>query len=150
MGFYIRKALKVGPLSKSGIGVSAEIKGFRLGTGPRGNYIHMGRGGLYFRKSLNVPGGRAASRSQAPNSLPRHGEPSSPEVPLGTVGPLQDIESGAVQEMVDASSAELLREMNDKKRKMRILPVAIALSIVGILLLLIRQLNIANFTESFA
>ncbi len=140
MGFYIRKALKVGPfrfnLSKSGVGVSAGIKGLRLGTGPRGNYVHMGRGGLYFRKSLNAPGGRAASRSQAPQSLPSPGEPSSPEVPLGTVGPLQDIESGAVQEMVDASSAELLREMNDKRRKVRILPGAIALSIVGTLLLI--------------
>ena len=56
MGFYIRKALKVGPLrfklSKSGVGVSAGVKGLRLGTGPRGNYVHMGRGGLYFRKSL--------------------------------------------------------------------------------------------------
>jgi hypothetical protein len=47
MGFYIRKALRVGPLrfnlSKSGIGVSAGIRGLRLGTGPRGNYVHMGR-----------------------------------------------------------------------------------------------------------
>lgn len=133
MGFYIRKALKVGPfrfnLSKSGVGVSAGIKGLRLGTGPRGNYIHMGRGGLYFRKSLNAPGERAASR------LPSFGERSGSEVPLGTVGPLQDIESGAVHRMVDASSAELLREMNEKRRKVRILPGAIALSIIGTLLL---------------
>jgi hypothetical protein len=55
MGLYIRKSLRVGPirfnLSKSGIGMSAGIKGLRLGTGPRGNYVHMGRGGLYFRQS---------------------------------------------------------------------------------------------------
>ena len=43
MPFYIRKSLSVGPfrfsLSKSGIGMSGGVKGFRIGTGPRGNYI---------------------------------------------------------------------------------------------------------------
>ncbi len=140
MGFYIRKALKVGPLrfnlSKSGVGVSAGIKGLRLGTGPRGNYVHMGRGGLYFRKSLNPPSGRAATRSNNPQLLPGPGAPSGPEVPPGTAGPLHDIESRSVQEMVDASSGELLREMNEKRKKVRLLPGAIALSIIGTLLLL--------------
>ncbi|GIV55354.1 MAG: membrane protein [Candidatus Kapaibacterium sp.] len=139
MGFYIRKALKVGPLrfnlSKSGVGVSAGIKGLRLGTGPRGYYVHMGRGGLYFRKSLSSPGGRAAARAGTPQHLPGLGEPSGPEVPLGTVEPLHDVESASVQEMVDASSAELLREMNEKRKKVRLLPGAIALSIIGTLLL---------------
>jgi predicted RNA-binding Zn-ribbon protein involved in translation (DUF1610 family) len=57
VGFYIRKSVKAGPfrfnLSKSGIGVSAGVPGFRIGTGPRGNYIHMGRNGIYYRASLN-------------------------------------------------------------------------------------------------
>ncbi|MGD9970365.1 MAG: DUF4236 domain-containing protein [Sulfuricurvum sp.] len=48
MGFYIRKSITVGPirfnLSKSGIGVSAGIKGLRFGAGPIDNYIHMGIG----------------------------------------------------------------------------------------------------------
>src|SRR3954468_10310539 len=56
MGLYLRKSLRVGPLrfnlSGSGIGVSTGIPGLRIGTGPRGNYIHAGRGGLYYRKSL--------------------------------------------------------------------------------------------------
>jgi hypothetical protein len=38
MGFYIRKSVSVGPfrfnLSKSGIGVSTGIMGFRVGSGP--------------------------------------------------------------------------------------------------------------------
>jgi len=139
MGFYIRKALKVGPLrfnlSKSGVGASAGIKGLRVGKGPRGNYVHMGRGGLYFRKSLQSQG-RAATGSEAPQPLPRADEPSGHEVPQGTVGPLHDVESGSVDQLVDASSAELLREMNEKRRKVRLLPGAIALSIVGTLLLL--------------
>jgi hypothetical protein len=58
MGMYIRKAIRVGPirfnLSKSGVGISAGVKGLRIGTGPRGNYIHAGRHGLYYRQSLNT------------------------------------------------------------------------------------------------
>ncbi|WP_197515925.1 DUF4236 domain-containing protein [Mycobacterium sp. 1465703.0] len=57
MGFYIRKSVKAGPfrfnVSKSGIGVSAGVPGFRIGTGPRGNYVHVGRNGIYYRASLN-------------------------------------------------------------------------------------------------
>ena len=62
MGFYLRKSMKLGPfrlnLSKSGIGVSAGVKGFRVSTGPRGAMVHMGRHGLYYRKTL----GRGARR----------------------------------------------------------------------------------------
>lgn len=140
MGFYIRKALRVGPfrfnLTKSGVGVSTGIKGFRLGTGPRGNYIHMGRGGLYFRRNLNPSGVRNATGSDTPHVFPRPGESSRPEYPRGTVGPLHDVESGSVQRMVDASSSELLREMNEKRKKARLLPGAIAISIIGTVLLL--------------
>jgi len=57
MGFYVRKSLSAGPfrfnLSSSGVGVSVGVPGFRVGTGPRGNYVHMGRGGVYYRATLN-------------------------------------------------------------------------------------------------
>ena len=57
MGWYLRKSLKLGPLrinlSKSGLGASAGAAGLRVGTGPKGRYLHAGRGGLYFRKSLD-------------------------------------------------------------------------------------------------
>lgn len=56
MGFYFRKSINFGGVrfnfSKSGIGMSAGVKGFRIGTGPRGNYVHMGRHGLYYRAAL--------------------------------------------------------------------------------------------------
>ena len=56
MGWYLRKSLKLGPLrfnlSKSGVGTSIGVKGFRVGTGPKGPYLHAGRDGLYFRKRL--------------------------------------------------------------------------------------------------
>jgi hypothetical protein len=68
MGFYIRKSKKVGPfrfnLSKSGIGTSVGVRGFRVGTGPRGKYVHAGRNGLYYRASLG------ASRRQPQSVAP--------------------------------------------------------------------------------
>lgn len=57
MGFYFRKSFNAGPvrlnLSKSGIGVSAGVKGLRVGTGPHGTYIAGGREGFYFREHLS-------------------------------------------------------------------------------------------------
>ena len=54
MGVYFRKSLRAGPLrlnfSKHGIGISAGVKGLRVGTGPRGAYLNAGRDGLYYRK----------------------------------------------------------------------------------------------------
>jgi hypothetical protein len=42
MGYYFRKSLNFGgfrvKLSKSGIGYSYGVKGFRISTGPRGTY----------------------------------------------------------------------------------------------------------------
>jgi hypothetical protein len=55
MSFYLRKSINAGPfrlnLSKSGIGISTGIPGLRVGTGPRGSYVHMGHGGVYYRST---------------------------------------------------------------------------------------------------
>lgn len=145
MSFYIRKALKVGPLrfnlSRSGIGVSAGVKGLRLGTGPRGNYIHMGRGGLYFRQSLNPHRERGVGRTGGRDPIPTPQLIPEEVGSYGTVGPLQEIESESVEKMIDASSAELLREMNEKRKKARLLPAAIAVTLIVLVLLLIGAAN---------
>ena len=56
MGFYIKKGFNFGPvrinLSKSGLGFSLGTKGARIGSGPKGNYVHLGRKGLYYRKNI--------------------------------------------------------------------------------------------------
>ena len=56
MGFYLKKGINLGPLkinfSKSGIGFSVGTKGFRVGSGPKGNYVHAGAKGVYYRKNL--------------------------------------------------------------------------------------------------
>ncbi len=67
MGMYLRKSFRAGPirfnLSKSGIGLSGGVKGARIGTGPRGSYVHAGRHGLYYRKQL--ASGQSRTKSAA-------------------------------------------------------------------------------------
>lgn len=133
MGFYIRKAIKVGPLrynlSKSGIGVSAGVPGFRIGSGPRGNYVHMGRGGIYFRKSLGSLRSEKPSASGCVKQSPTEGDSYTAG---GTVGAATEIESASVVEMGDSSSKELLAEINQKIVKVKFLPLAIILAIVSL------------------
>jgi|GEM_PF-5377067 len=75
MGWYLRKAFKVGPmrinLSKSGLGASFGITGARIGLGPRGAYVAGGRHGLYFKQSLSGKG---------PSSRPSPGPRASADV----------------------------------------------------------------------
>ena len=70
MGFYIRKSVKAGPfrfnLSKSGIGTSVGVRGFRVGTGLVGT-----------ARARNAEGrGERHPRSQRSNAgdLPAAGE----------------------------------------------------------------------------
>ena len=70
MGFYLRKSFRAGPvrfnLSKSGVGASFGVTGARLGVSSRGRaYVHGGRGGLYYRKSLGTGGGGRAGGGHA-------------------------------------------------------------------------------------
>lgn len=128
MSFYLRKSVRVGPirfnLSKSGIGISAGVKGFRVGSGPRGNYVHMGRGGLYYRATIP-----SVSRPRVP-SFPN--EEHTPAQPASiTHDPLHEIESGDVLQMQDSSSAELLHELNSKRKMYLTWPYPIGLGILG-------------------
>ena len=111
MGISIRKSIKAGPfrfnLSGSGVGVSVGVRGLRVGTGPRGNYVHMGRGGLYYRATLppgrNSPPGRLGDGAR--NS------PSAPRTPGGES--FERIESGDVLAMTDESAAGLLKQIRE-------------------------------------
>jgi hypothetical protein len=125
MSFYLRKSIRVGPfrfnLSKSGVGVSAGIKGFRLGTGPRGNYVHMGRSGLYYRTTL------PAKSNDEHQPLLDHPSEILNETELATHAPLEEIESANIFQMTDSSSSDLLNELNSKRKKIRFWPIALIL-----------------------
>lgn len=116
MGFYLRKSISVGPfrfnLSGSGVGMSVGIPGFRVGSGPRGNYVHLGRGGVYYRHSFS--GDKSVTPQFAPALIPSS----------TTHAPLEEIESGSAACIVDSSSEELLEEIRAKRRKLSLRPLA--------------------------
>lgn len=130
MGFYFRKSISAGPfrfnLSGSGIGMSVGVKGFRIGSGPRGNYIHMGRGGLYYRASLG--GTPRNSPHRNPNIV--HGY--KPEPSPGD--PAHQVETGNITEMVPSSGTNIVDQINEKMSLPRLWPWALGL---GLLLALV-------------
>src|SRR5690606_24862850 len=108
-------------LSKSGVSVSTGIPGLRLGVGPRGNWIRMGRGGLSYRAALSPTAPAKFKSSPVPQSdLP---------IPDGTHAPLEEIESADVSRIVDSSSRELLEELNSKRKKIRLWPWVLGVSL---------------------
>ncbi len=131
MGIYFRKSVRVGPfkfnLSKSGIGVSAGIKGFRVGTGPKGNYVHIGAGGLYYKKSFS-------STNTDNEILPSNHRPAAREFYDNqlniTHAPLEEIESATVFQMKDVDSIDLLNELNEKRKKIRFWPIVLSLGLL--------------------
>ena len=75
MGFYLRKSFRMGPmrlnLSKSGLGVSAGVRGARIGVSSRGKaYVHVGRGGLYVRETLGGSARRTVHHEPGRGSAP--------------------------------------------------------------------------------
>ena len=129
MGFYIRKAFRVGPfrlnLSKSGLGLSTGIPGFRIGTGPRGHYIHAGKGGLYYRKFFRNSG--AAAGSAAPMTEASDTAAAGPRLRADGV-PADDLR---VMELRDSANASLLEELNEKAKAARWWPWLAVLAVAS-------------------
>jgi hypothetical protein len=137
MAWYIRKSFKLSSLlrvnlSKSGLGYSFGMKGARIGTGPRGNYIHLGRYGLYYRQSLPSFGteGKAGS----------NGAPMAKAVP----GPEQEVPiiTADASALKDHSAQQLLTEIQEKHGIMRVAPIVSAVFGLTILLSLVLQLSL--------
>jgi Protein of unknown function (DUF4236) len=126
MGFYIRKSFSAGPirlnLSRSGLGASFGVKGARIGVGPRGTYVHMGRGGLYYRQTLAPPSSASQGNSEHAEQAPHHDG-------------FQPIESGAAVKMFDTSAARLLNELNRVNARKDMFPVAAVLGAIFLLIL---------------
>jgi hypothetical protein len=127
--FYIKKSVSAGPFrfnfSKSGVGVSVGVKGLRIGTGPRGHYIHAGRGGLYYRATLRKAGsGPQSSASPKQKALPKLTFDNDDVEMI-------EIDSGDVMHMRDTSFSELLDEINSKATQIR---MSVALSLTTLII----------------
>jgi hypothetical protein len=111
MGFYFRKSIRVGPLrfnlSKSGVGVSTGIKGLRVGVGPRGNYIHAGAGGFYYRTTLTP--------KEAKNSFNQPIETNDPCF-VPSHEPTQEIDSDLNLLFKESSEDVLVAEITQKMK----------------------------------
>lgn len=125
MSFYLGKTVKAGPfrvsLSRSGIGMSTGVPGLRVGAGPRGSYIRVGAHGAYYQRTLSQPGGRSRTAQR----------PSSPQYfQRGTAADevlMQDVTGATTVELADASSSELISQLNEAARHLSLLPLAILL-----------------------
>lgn len=125
MGFYLRKPVKAGPfrfnISKSGIGVSGGVKGLRVGSGPRGNYVHMGRHGVYYRKTLGSGSGRSSARTATPVPTP-----APTEVGL----PMESLTGATTEELAQSSSSELLRQIQEAEKRIRLWPIVLGVTLL--------------------
>jgi hypothetical protein len=144
VGFYIRKSVKAGPfrfnLSKSGLGVSAGVPGFRVGTGPRGNYVHAGRDGFYYRSTLG--GSRRTRRPTRPAALPHPQQaphpqqtPHTPHAPAYRPNDviLEDATGATAMSLEPTGGDDVVAQLNAVATRMRwVWPVSIASVVFGL------------------
>jgi Protein of unknown function (DUF4236)/DnaJ domain len=120
VGWYFRKSVGFGPfrlnLSKSGIGYSFGVRGARIGTGPHGNYVRLGRDGVYYQK---YAGGGSRTSKEATDIRSASGQ-AVPEVDPS--------------ELLDTDAADLLKEIRDTRARTSWAPL-FAISAVGALLI---------------
>lgn len=131
MGFYVRKSIKAGPfrfnLSKSGLGVSTGVPGFRVGTGPRGNYVHMGRNGIYYRASL---GGGRTDNGRPPAAPAYPGSPVS-FTPSGIV--MENMTGATAVAMEPTGPGDLVAQLNTASSRFPFFwPTAIAGAVIAL------------------
>ena len=131
MGLFLRKALRAGPLrfnlSKSGFGLSVGVTGFRFGVGPRGRYVHAGRGGVYYRKTL-PSGARAGARNSRSAAGHRAGDNAGMPIYDRPQHQLPEIESADATLIQDSSSRELLEEIRANRSRVPVVSLLVAAS----------------------
>ncbi len=119
MAWYLRKSISVGPirfnLSKSGVGASVGVTGFRVGMRPNGSsYVHAGRYGLYVREEL---GGRRTSES--PNLKV-----------IANDSPTEVFNAVSTRDLSTPERKELLDRLNKSYKDFRLDYLVMALSIL--------------------
>jgi len=121
MGWFLRKAIKVGPLrlnlSKSGLGVSAVVKGFRVSRGPRGTHLFAGRHGLYFRERLDGPGSARGREERLPPGL---GDTD-----------MREIRTADVARLIGPDSKAFIRALMERHQRVALFPVVLLLGVAA-------------------
>jgi hypothetical protein len=107
MGWSFRKSVKLGGgvrlnFSKSGVGVSAGVKGFRVSSNRRGSYVTIGGNGIYYRQRI-ASGSRTRAGGQS--SRPTY---DYVDQQIGT-----EIPTAGSEQLIDATSASTISSIND-------------------------------------
>ncbi|MFM0031852.1 DUF4236 domain-containing protein [Paraburkholderia madseniana] len=136
MGLSYRKSISAGPfrfnLSGGGIGISVGVPGFRVGTGPRGNYVSISQGGFTYRATLPSSG---SSQLNHRNAAPTYHRPSAAAPKASnTVGPMVSLSSATAQQLASSSPDSLIQEINKKPGMMAIWPWLTAFAALAVLL----------------
>ncbi|TCG05358.1 hypothetical protein BZM27_34265 [Paraburkholderia steynii] len=135
MGLSYRKSISAGPfrfnLSGSGIGVSVGVPGFRVGTGPRGNYVSISKGGFTYRATLPSSGIRPPisiqSGAGASGVRPVYTSPAT-----ATVGPMSAVASATADQLTSSSLDSIVDEINQKSGMLPLWPWCVAFAIACI------------------
>lgn len=128
MSFYLRTSVKVGPvrvnMSRSGMGASVGVPGFRLGTGPRGAYVSLGGGLATYSATVRSRQGNTHAHSvPAVPHQPSPGLSSSGEVVLS------DVSGATALEMTEVASSDLVKQLNDAAKSPLFWPWCLALTL---------------------
>lgn len=84
--------------------MSAGVRGFRVGTGPRGGYVHAGRHGVYYRQTLGKPRPMVGAGKSA--------QPVELRV-VDAGAPMDDLTGPDVEELVAAMPSDIIRRIDE-------------------------------------
>lgn len=119
MGFYFRKSKNLfGGLfrlnfSKRGVGVSTGVKGARFVVGPAGTYVHLGQKGFYYKKYLGKGLFNSDKEKEQYNQLAKEYHlPTANEIP-------NTITTKNFDRITDSESADFIRELEEKDKKIK-------------------------------
>src|SRR6266508_4188929 len=131
MGVYLRTSLRAGPfrfnLSRSGIGISVGVPGFRIGTSPRGNYVRLGKSSGYFATT--------SARARQHGSGTEVAPPARTALPLNDPVVLQELDGVPVRQLVAASPSDVVVQIQQASRRRRLWPyAAVALASLVVLI----------------
>lgn len=133
MGIYARTTVSAGPfrftMSRSGLDVSAGRPGFRVGSGPRGNYVRVDGAGVRY----SATGRPAVARGMLPPApTPPPVRRSVREQPVA----LEDVTGASSLQLAPTGRDDLVQQLNEAGRRRRLgWPVAVLALVVGLLTL---------------
>jgi hypothetical protein len=127
MSFYLREGISVGPvnfnLSKSGVGASIGVEGFRLGAGPKGAYVHMGKNPIRYRKYKQFGSSKPESEAEYDTSQKQDDQKQDEGQDYGDQEYLEDPEDADATSLVEAESEGIIEEINDARDRWRLWPI---------------------------